>query len=222
MNGPGDYGGEHRERSSCSLHRKMTQGSESADSSQGRVSNLPNLMTALRLASIPLVFTLLHFFPGKLGSFMAALCVSAAFVTDFLDGFLARRYGAVTTLGKFLDPLADKILVCVTMIMLIPLERIPVWMVIVILIREIGLTGLRGIAAGEGVIIQASKLGKYKTAFQAVALVGLCLHYTYFRVDFHLVGMVLLWVALVLTVWSGWDYFRQFSKVVFSKKVPDD
>jgi len=121
------------------------------------------------------------------------------------------------TLGKFLDPLADKILVSVTMIMLIPLERIPVWMVIVIIAREMAITGLRGIAVSEGIVIQASWLGKYKTIFQCVALVGLCLHYSYFRINFHLVGMTVLWVALAFTIWSGWDYFSQFSRKVFMK-----
>jgi len=134
-----------------------------------------------------------------------------------LDGFFARRYEAVTTLGKFLDPLADKILVSVTMIMLIPLERIPVWMVIVIIAREMAITGLRGIAVSEGIVIQASWLGKYKTIFQCVALVALSLHYSYFHINFHLVGMVVMWVALAFTVWSGWDYFSQFSRKVFTK-----
>jgi CDP-diacylglycerol--glycerol-3-phosphate 3-phosphatidyltransferase len=119
-------------------------------------------------------------------------------------------------LGKFLDPLADKILVSLTMIMLIPLGRIPVWMVIVIIAREIAVTGLRGMAVTEGIVIQASALGKYKTIFQSVALLGLCLHYPYFNVDFHVVGMVFLWGALILTLWSGWDYFRQFNKVLTS------
>jgi len=104
------------------------------------------------------------------------------------------------------------------MIMLIPLQRIPVWMVIVIIAREMAITGLRGIAVSEGIVIQASWLGKYKTIFQCVALVALCLHYSYFHINFHWVGMVVLWVALAFTVWSGWDYFSQFSREVFTKK----
>lgn len=183
-----------------------------------KMSNLPNILTLFRLACIPVVLVCLNF-PGRFGSFLAALFFGLAFITDILDGFFARRYGAVTVVGKFLDPLADKILVSVTMIMLIPLGRIPVWMVIVIIIREIGVTGLRGIAVNEGIVIQASTLGKYKTIFQAVALVGLCLHYTYLNINFHVVGMAFLWGALIITLWSGFAYFRQFKQVISPKKA---
>lgn len=190
------------------------------------IFNLPNSLTFFRIACIPLVLlflnprVLLFFqFSGKVGSFLAGLLLGLAWITDVLDGFLARRYESVTTLGKFLDPLADKILVSVTMIMLIPLGRIPVWMVILIIAREMAVTGLRGIAVSEGIVIQASSLGKYKTVSQSVALVALCLHYSYLGVNLHLLGMVFLWVALILTLWSGWDYFRQFSRVVFSRRT---
>ena len=182
-----------------------------------KISNLPNMLTLFRLACIPVVLLCLNF-PERFGSFLAAVFFGLAFITDILDGFFARRYGAVTVVGKFLDPLADKILVSVTMIMLIPLGRIPVWMVIVIIIREIGVTGLRGIAVNEGIVIQASALGKYKTIFQAVALVGLCLHYSYLNINFHVVGMTFLWGALIVTLWSGFAYFRQFKQVIAPKK----
>jgi CDP-diacylglycerol--glycerol-3-phosphate 3-phosphatidyltransferase len=178
------------------------------------ILNLPNTLTLVRLISIPLVIICLSF-KGRWGSFFAALFFGMAFVTDILDGYFARRYGAVTVVGKFLDPLADKILVCVTMIMLIPLGRTPAWMVMLIVAREIAVTGLRSVAASQGIIIQASSLGKYKTVFQATATIFLCLHYEYIGVDFHVVGMVFLWVALILTLWSGWDYFRGFYKLFF-------
>jgi len=181
------------------------------------ISNLPNTLTAVRLICIPLVIICLCI-PGKWGSFFAALFFSLAFITDILDGFFARRYDAVTVLGKFLDPLADKILVSVTMIMLIPLGRIPTWVVILIIAREMAVTGLRSIAVSEGVVIQASALGKYKTIFQATALIGLCFHYEYYDVDFHATAMFFLWIALILTLWSGWDYFRQFKTVFFPEK----
>ena len=180
-------------------------------------SNLPNTLTVIRVASIPLVCICLSF-PGRWYSFIAAALFGFAFITDILDGYFARRYGAITVLGKFLDPLADKILVSVTMIMLIPLGRIPIWMVVIIIAREIAVTGFRGIAVNEGIVIQASTLGKYKTIFQAVAIVGLCLHYTYFNINFHVVGMAFLWGALILTLWSGWNYFRQFSPVFSTPK----
>jgi CDP-diacylglycerol--glycerol-3-phosphate 3-phosphatidyltransferase len=178
------------------------------------ILNLPNTLTLVRLISIPLVIIFLSF-KGRWGSFFAALFFGMAFITDILDGYFARRYGAVTVVGKFLDPLADKILVCVTMIMLIPLGRIPAWMVMLIVAREIAVTGFRSVAASQGIIIQASSLGKYKTVFQSTATILLCLHYEYIGVDFHAVGMVFLWVALILTLWSGWDYFKGFYKAFF-------
>ena len=188
------------------------------ENSKGKIpSNLPNMLTAFRLVCIPLVIVFLSF-QGRLTSFLAALFIGMAFITDILDGFFARKYGAETVLGKFLDPLADKILVSVTMIMLIPLGRIPILMVILIIARELAVTGLRSVAVSEGIVIQASQLGKYKTIFQAVAVLGLALHYEYFDVNFHVVGMIFLWIALIQTLWSGWDYFRQFYKVFAPKK----
>ena len=177
------------------------------------ILNLPNMITLARLACVPVVLLCLCF-PGKTGSFLAAVFFSIAALTDILDGFLARKYGHVTALGKFLDPLVDKILVSVTMIMLIPLGRIPVWIVIIIIAREIALTGLRGIAATDGIVIQASRLGKYKTFLQSTAIMALCLHYAYGGINFHLLGLFVLWGALILTIWSAWDYFRKFYRVL--------
>jgi len=185
-------------------------------------STLPNKLTAFRVACIPLVvFFLIYSDSGcdflslsnKWCSFFSALFIGMAFITDILDGYYARKFGAVTTLGKFLDPLADKVLVTISMIMLIPIGRIPILIVIVIIAREMAITGLRSIAAEKGIVIQAEKLGKFKTIFQAVAILGLSLHYEYLNVDFQSVGMVFLWAALVLTIWSGWSYFNHFRKV---------
>ncbi|MBW1667610.1 MAG: CDP-diacylglycerol--glycerol-3-phosphate 3-phosphatidyltransferase [Deltaproteobacteria bacterium] len=178
--------------------------------------NLPNSLTLFRLACIPAVLICLYF-PGKLGSFLAALFFGTAFVTDLLDGFFARRRGDVTKLGKFLDPMADKILVSVTMIMLIPLGRIPAWIVMLIVAREMAVTGLRGIAVMEGTVMQASSLGKYKTFFQSLATAFLCLHYKYIGLNFHKVGMVLLWAALIFTLWSAWAYFKEFYRVLLPR-----
>jgi CDP-diacylglycerol--glycerol-3-phosphate 3-phosphatidyltransferase len=178
------------------------------------ILNLPNSLTFLRLLSVPLVVVCLYL-PGRWGSFMAAFLFGAAFTTDFLDGFFARKYQAVTILGKLLDPVADKILVSVTLIALVSLGRVPAWMVMLLIAREIAVTGLRGIAAMEGLVIQASALGKYKTVFQAVAVAVLSLHYEYIEIDFHTVGLSLFWIALIFTLWSGWAYFRRF-RAVFS------
>lgn len=178
-------------------------------------SSLPNLLTSIRIACIPVVFFCLNF-DGRSWGLFAAICISLAFTTDILDGFFARRYSSVTIMGKFLDPLADKVLVSVAMIMLIPMDRIPAWMVAIIILREMAVTGLRSIASEKKIIIQAGKLGKYKTIFQSIALIGLCIHYEYFGINFHVVGMALMWIALIFTVWSGLDYFRKF-RVVFKK-----
>ncbi len=120
----------------------------------------------------------------------------------------------VTTFGQFLDPLADKLIVSAALIMLIPLGRVPAWMVVVIVGRELAITGLRTIAVSEGKVISADGLGKKKMVFQIVAILGLLLHYEYFGVNFHLVGMFFLWLAVVLTLWSGFNYFRRFWHVL--------
>jgi len=132
--------------------------------------------------------------------------------------------GIITVLGKFLDPIADKLLVMAALIMIIPFDRVPAWMVLVILSREIVITGLRGIASSEGIVIEASNLGKYKTIFQIVAILGLLLHYEYhwlfglqsplFLVNMHNVGIFYLWIATIITIWSGVDYLVRFFKVL--------
>ncbi|MBN2468564.1 MAG: CDP-diacylglycerol--glycerol-3-phosphate 3-phosphatidyltransferase [Deltaproteobacteria bacterium] len=171
--------------------------------------NLPNTITLVRIAFIPVLFVLL-LFPGKTVGLFAALSFLVASLTDFLDGFLARRQNSVTRLGKVLDPLADKLLITVCLIMLIPLRSVPAWIVAVIVCREVAVTGLRGIAAAEGMIIPAESWGKKKTAFQIVAIISLLLHYEYFYIDCHQVGMALLYIALALTVLSGLLFFYWF------------
>ena len=179
------------------------------------ILNLPNALTLVRFATIPLVILFLSF-QGRWGSLLAALFFGIAFLTDILDGYFARRHGEVTILGKLLDPLADKILVCSTLTMLIPIGRAPAWIVMLIIAREMAVTGLRGIAVSQGIVIQASSLGKYKTVFQSTATFLLCLHYEYMGVDFHAVGIAFLWVGLLLTWWSGWGYFKGFYKSFFA------
>jgi len=181
---------------------------------ENKILNLPNKLTAVRLLCIPIVIFFM-FFPGKWFSFFAAFFIGIAFITDILDGYFARKYSEVTVLGKFLDPLADKILVAIVMIMLVKLGRIPVLMVLIIISREMAITGLRAIAASEGSVIQSSKLGKFKTIFQVVAILALALHYEYYDINMHSVGMVFLWIALVLTLWSGWNYLKQFNELLF-------
>ena len=177
------------------------------------IFNLPNTLTLFRIACIPLLVVLL-FFPHKTTSFLATLVFALASISDLLDGFLARRQQLVTTLGKFLDPLADKLVVSAALIMLIPLGRVPAWMVVVIVGRELAITGLRTVAVSEGKVISADYLGKQKMVFQTVAILGLLLHYEYYDVNFHAVGMFFLWLAVIITLWSGFNYFRSFWHVL--------
>lgn len=171
--------------------------------------NLPNLLTGARILAIPVVVTLL-FFPGPVASFLGALVFALAGATDFFDGFFARRQRLTSKFGKFMDPLADKLLVTAALIMLIPLGRAPAWMVFVIIGRELAVTGLRAIAAADGVILAPDRWGKTKTFLQMVAVTCLILHYPYQTVDFQRLGIALLWVAMVVTVTSGVGYFLNF------------
>jgi CDP-diacylglycerol---glycerol-3-phosphate 3-phosphatidyltransferase len=185
--------------------------------------NLPNILTLGRIGAIPILIVLLHF-EGRAAGVWAAVVFSAAAMTDWIDGWLARKWQVVTVLGKFLDPLADKLIVMAALIMLIPLDRVPAWAVFLILAREMVVTGLRSIASSEGIVISASELGKYKTIFQMVAIVGLILHYDYywlfglqweiFHASMHTAGLFFFWISFLLTMWSGIDYLVKFFKVI--------
>jgi CDP-diacylglycerol--glycerol-3-phosphate 3-phosphatidyltransferase len=169
----------------------------------------PNLLTLIRIATVPIIVVLLTF-PGRAASAGAAAIFFVATITDFLDGYIARNYGSGSTIGQFLDPLADKLVVTAALIMLTGMARsprVPGWMVVVVVSREMLVTGLRGLVAAEGRIIGAEELGKYKMALQAMAVQGLLIHYTYFNIDFFAAGLFLLWIALVLSIWSAIDYF---------------
>jgi len=148
--------------------------------------------------------------PGRSLGVAAAVLFGLVCLTDWLDGYIARKWKQVTTLGKFLDPLADKLLIVTAFIMLIQLGRVPAWVVAIIVGREIAVTGLRSIAVDSGVVIAASPLGKLKTVSQIFALIPLMLHYSFYSVDFHAIGTVLLYISLALTIWSGYDYFMRF------------
>jgi len=188
-----------------------------------KLLNLPNILTLARVAAVPVVLVLMMV-ESKTTCFWATVVFSLAAITDWLDGYLARKWEVVTVLGKFLDPLADKLIVMVALIMLIPHDRAPAWAVFLILAREIVVTGLRSIASSEGIVIAASPLGKYKTIFQMVAIVGLLLHYRYYwffgvKLDilypsFHNVGIFFFYISLILTLWSGGDYLAKFFKVI--------
>ena len=166
----------------------------------------PNQLTLFRIAAVPVIIILL-LFPNRICTFIAALFFSAAAITDYLDGFLARKRGQVTTLGKVMDPVADKLLVSSAFIMLTSLGWLPAWMVCVIIGRELAVTGLRNIIAEKGEDLSASKLGKYKTGFQIAAIIPLMIHFPIFGLDVQVIGNLFLWGALIFTIWSGMDYF---------------
>jgi CDP-diacylglycerol--glycerol-3-phosphate 3-phosphatidyltransferase len=182
-----------------------------------KVLNLPNTITMLRIGIIPVLFFLL-LSPGPTGSLVIACIFVVASLTDLLDGYIARRYQIVTTMGKFLDPIADKLVVNTAMILLIPLGRIPAWVVAIIIVRDFTVDGIRTIASSEGVIIGSSRLAKQKTLCQVVAVTALMIHYPLLGADAHLVGIAILYLALFLTLYSGMDYLVKFSKEIFKKE----
>jgi len=194
-----------------------------SETKQNSIWNLPNILTLMRIAVIPVMVVILMS-DTKSAGFWASALFSAASFTDWLDGYLARRMGIVTVFGKFLDPIADKLIVMAALIMIIPFGRVPAWMVLAIIGREIVITGLRGIASTEGTVIVASDLGKFKTIFQIVAIIALLLHYDYrwffsvnhplLHVNMHNVGIFYLWIAFIITIWSGIDYLVKFMRVI--------
>ncbi|HTQ02998.1 MAG TPA: CDP-diacylglycerol--glycerol-3-phosphate 3-phosphatidyltransferase [Polyangiaceae bacterium] len=187
--------------------------------------NLPNLLTMGRVAVIPLVILLIDRGSPK-DCWWAALVYSAAALTDLIDGWLARRMHVVSVLGKFLDPLADKLLVMAVLIYMVPMGRIPTWAVTLLLARELSVTGLRSIASTEGVVIAAGDDGKSKTALQMVGLLCLILGYPYHLtlgpldlgdVDLVYVGRALVYVSLVFSIMSALSYTRLFAEAVEAK-----
>ncbi len=153
-------------------------------------------------------------FPNRVCTWIAALLFSAAAITDYLDGYIARTRGLVSTLGKVMDPVADKLLVSSAFIMLTALGWVPPWVVCIIIGREIAVTGLRNIIAERGEDVSASNLGKYKTGFQIAAIIPLMIHFPFFGLNPQAIGAFFLWGALGFTVWSGADYFFKFRRLL--------
>ena len=181
--------------------------------------NLPNALSTIRIVLVPLLVVVLLTPPrswdwtGVHTDIIGAAIFGLASLTDLLDGWLARRNRQVTTLGQWLDPLADKLLITAALISLVQLERAPAWMVAIIVGRELAVTGLRSVATSRGVPMPASDLGKRKMAAQVTAILGLLLAP---KVPFPLdwVGTIALWVMLALAIWSAVDYYRRFNAVL--------
>lgn len=178
---------------------------------------LPNLLTAYRFATVPLLLFCLRPEASTLTSLFAfGLFLSGAF-TDLADGYYARKHQSETVFGKLMDPLADKVMVAAALIMLIPMARVPAWIVVVILARELAITGFRGVAASAGIVVAASSAGKIKSVSQYVALCVLIFPLGVLPLPFlHDLGRMILYFAAGLTVWSGFGYFYRFQKVYLS------
>jgi CDP-diacylglycerol--glycerol-3-phosphate 3-phosphatidyltransferase len=188
--------------------------------------NLPNILTMARIVMIPVVMWLIERGTPK-DCVIAAIVYSAAAITDLLDGYLARKMNVVSVLGKFLDPLADKLLVMAALIWMVPMGRIPEWAVVLLIGREISITGLRSIASSEGVVIAAGESGKSKTALQMVGILCLILGFPYHlslgfidlgQVDLVNVGRALIYISLVFSVTSAVEYVGLFAQAVEAKE----
>ena len=172
----------------------------------------PNALTMYRIAAVPGI-VILMMFPNRLFTLIAAILFAAAAITDFFDGFLARQRGLVSSFGKIMDPLADKVLVSSALIVLAAQGWAPAWVVCIIIGRELAVTGLRNVMTEHHVDVGSSGLGKYKTGFQIAAIIPLLGHYTWLGIDMHAIGSLFLWAALIMTIWSGADYFIRFRKL---------
>ena len=179
--------------------------------------NLPNKLTVLRVILIPFFVVSLMIENGANQTFryVAAAIFIIASLTDMLDGKIARKYNLVTKFGKFMDPLADKLLVCSALICLIQLGQLPAWMVIIIVSREFIISGFRLVAAEQGIVIAASYWGKFKTTFQMIAVVLMILNFEALSV----VTLICTWAALILTIISLVDYIAKNHKVLTEGKM---
>lgn len=192
---------------------------------KAKVWTIANIISLIRIGSAPLIIFLMYLgewinrilLPSDLEmvrhpwlNWLLVAVFIVAGVSDLFDGYLARSRNEVTTLGKFLDPLADKIIVTSCLIMLVHFDQAPAWVAIVIILREITITAMRSMASSAGIVIAAGPWGKAKTVAQNIALGFLLLHYNYFGIPVHTLGTISLYAALFLTVYSGWDYMNKF------------
>jgi len=168
---------------------------------------LSNQLTAARVLIIPLL-ALAFYLPGSPGHLGAAILFGLASLTDWLDGYLARRRNEITAFGRFLDPVADKLLVATALVLLVEAGRTPALLAAIIIGREIVISALREWLAQVSSIVHVSVLGKWKTAVQMLAIACLLLHEKILGLNMHIIGLVLLWIAALLTLWSAYEYLR--------------
>jgi CDP-diacylglycerol---glycerol-3-phosphate 3-phosphatidyltransferase len=188
---------------------------------------VPNLLTYGRIACIPFVLYFIDNY-SPVRSFIAMLIYVGAALTDSLDGYVARKYKQISVLGKFLDPLADKLIVTSVLVYLTAMDRCPAWLVVALLARELAVTGLRSIATTEGLVISASDSGKQKTALQLIGTIFLLIHFKYpvwglenvrfhderLLIHYHASGIIVLYLALAMSWISALDYFLKFVRAV--------
>ena len=171
---------------------------------------LPMWLTWARIAMSPVLVILLSFESTEFMGYVAAIVFTLASITDWFDGALARKYHAESTLGKFMDPIADKVLVSSVLIMLLPLGRVHPIMVIILLVRDILIGGIRSVAAADGVIISAKSAGKWKTGLQMLGIPAILIHTPVFGFPTHDLGIALLWISAILSLISGYQYTQAY------------
>lgn len=182
--------------------------------------NLPNILTFLRILMVP-IYVILFLEPTASRSIFAATVFGLAALTDLLDGYLARRRGQVTKVGQLLDPVADKFLVISGLILLVQFQRIEAWLAIAFIVRELGITGIRAVAAARGLFIDAGKYGKYKVVLQVTGIIFLTLQgaivLPFF--DIHLLGTSFLYIALMFSIISASEYLWEFWQAILNKDL---
>jgi CDP-diacylglycerol--glycerol-3-phosphate 3-phosphatidyltransferase len=175
------------------------------------VLNIPNILTLGRICAIPFFVWLLDS-PTPRRGFWACIVFTAAAITDLLDGYLARKLGVVSVLGKFLDPLADKLMVITVLVILASQSLVPSWVVVVVAAREFLITGLRSVAAGQGVVVSSTQLGKSKAFTQNIMILLIILAQPYPPLE--PAAVVFIWIAVIATVLSGLDYLWRYRRFI--------
>lgn len=198
---------------STHVHESKLPANSATNVKDIRVFFHPNKLTVLRLFLAPVVITLL-LTEGLYNAPLAAMVIVLCSLTDWLDGYLARRWRIESNLGRLLDPVADKLILVATLIPLSTYGSVPAWIAVLLIGREVAITGLRWVSANRNITIRSSNTGKYKTAFQMIALIFLVLDFEWWILDLNSIGMVMLFLALILSLTSGLTYFRQFWRQV--------
>ena len=208
----------------CRRIRDIERAMSFAETKKREYFNLANYFTLGRILLVPVVMVLLmEIRPERSAAsnqtfgFLASAVFIIAGLSDLVDGYFARKFQINSIFGKYFDPLADKLMVLAVMIMLIPMGRIPAWIVVLFLAREIIVTALRGIATGEGLELPADEWGKRKTLLQNIALVALMIYYPLWGISGEKFGMIVLWMALVMALLSGINYIWRFSRSILDR-----